>query len=122
MRRRKGMVRSVPAIFLVVILEHGKVGDPEEFEVARHVAGALECLVLVCVLARQFQPGFAARSVLRFLVGGGARLAFGGNADYRNNQIVSAGFAQLADFCRYLRTLLFKLSKVIEHASEVLVP
>ena len=53
------MMRRVPAIFLVVILEHGKVGDPEKFEIARCVACALERFVLVGILARQFQPRFA---------------------------------------------------------------
>src|SRR4051794_1988408 len=98
MRRGKWMVRRVPAIFLFVILEHGKISDPEKFELASHVARALEPLVLVRVFAREFQAGFTAGSVLRFLVRGRARLAVGGNADYRDDQVVRGGAAEFADF------------------------
>src|SRR5882724_12251696 len=68
MRRRKGMMRRVPAVFFVVMFEHGKIGDPEQFEIACHVARALEGLVLISVLARQLQPYFAGCRVLRVLV------------------------------------------------------
>src|SRR6476646_6472494 len=107
MRRSTRMVGRVPAVLLVVILKHGKVGDPKEFEIVRHVTSALECLVLVGVFARQFQTGFAAGSVLSLLVGGRTRLAFGGNADDWNHKVIRTGFAEVADFCRNLRALLF---------------
>src|SRR5881392_369293 len=104
-RRGKRMVCRVPAVLFVVILKHGKVRDPEQFEVARHVAGALERPVFVSVFARQLQTSFAAGGELRLLVGSRAGFSFRGNGYYRNNKVVRPGAAQLADFCRYLRTL-----------------
>ena len=99
------MIRGIPAVFLLVEFEHGKVSNPEWLEIVCHVARALECFVLVSVFARQLQPGFPAGGELRLLVGSRASFSFRGNGYYRNNKVVRPCAAQLADFCSYLRAL-----------------
>ena len=52
------MMRGIPAAFGLVPLEHGKVGDPEEAEVA-----VLECAVTLGILLRQRKTQLAGGGV-----------------------------------------------------------
>src|SRR5258708_5640539 len=120
MGRRKWMVRWVPVVFFFVVLKHGKVGDPEQFEIPRYVSGAVERSMPVSILAGKLQAGFSRGGELCMLVRGSPGFAFrSGDGNNRNNQVFRICRAQFADFCRCLGTLLFQLSKIVQDTGKV---
>src|SRR5437016_3064512 len=118
------MMGCIPASFLVVVLEHGKISHPEQAEVVFNVAISFKGLVTVGVSAPQFETCLAGRSVLGFFVSLGPSFwsAIGRrNSNHRDNQIFGIGGTYLPNPGRDLRMLLFQLNEIVKHSNEIFV-
>src|SRR5215470_374899 len=117
------MMSSVPAALLVVVLKHQKIRNPEETEIFRCIAASLKCFMTVGILTRQFQTYLTRGDELRFSARG--RISFRNtiataNRNYRHNQVVRPGAAQLANFGCSFRALFLQLGKAVKNAHEIL--
>src|SRR5262249_62331012 len=102
------MVGRVPAVLLVVVLKHGEIRNPLETEIFRCIAASLKCFVTVRILTPKFQPYLTRSDELRFSARGRISSRRGiatANRNYRHNQVVRPGAAQLANFGCSFRAL-----------------